>query len=106
MVFHLTLLMFLFSMTFKVFLPEYMETNLVFYMSVFTLLVVLANLMKDTFLLGYFKYTDETKMQFLLGLKSFIIVWVSFSYFDADSLFDFKINESHAAMVERLNKIS
>jgi len=106
MVFHLCLLMFMMVIIAKVFIPEYMETNLVFYMSVFTLLTVIANLMKDTFILGYFRFTDETKMQFLVAIKSFVLVWASFSYLDADKVFDFGINEAHIEAVERLNKVT
>lgn len=105
MVFHLCLLMFMMVLIAKVFIPEYMETNLVFYMSVFTLLTVIANLMKDTFMLGYFRFTDETKMQFLVAIKSFVLVWASFQYLDADSIFDFGVNVAHKEMADRLNNI-
>lgn len=66
----------------KVLTPEFGTTNLSFYLALLTLFLLGGVLCKDTFTLGWFKYTDETKVQLLFGLKSFAMVWVLLCYTD------------------------
>lgn len=58
-----------------------MDGNLTFYMMMFLVLMAQINLMKNTFNLGYFKLTDETKMEFLVAFKSFFAVFALLKYY-------------------------
>lgn len=80
----------------KVLLPEYGTTNLSLYLGLLTLLLLLAMLSRDTFVLGYFKYTDETKVQLLFGVKSFLFTWMILCYTTvAETVFGLPINSAH-----------
>ncbi len=60
---------------------------------------------KDAFRLGYFKYTDETKVMLLFSLKSFIIVWILTSYTGFLSLLGFDLENLHKNMNFRVNQL-
>jgi hypothetical protein len=64
----------------KVVLPDHGTTNLSLYLGLFTLILIVAMLSRDTFVLGYFKFTDETKVQLLFGVKSFLATWMLMCY--------------------------
>jgi len=81
MLFHYSSLMLVALLCMKLVVPaELTQTNLTFYMTCITLGLVMANLRHGCFPAGYTKLTDETKMQLLFAIKSFILVWVSFVY--------------------------
>jgi len=60
---------------------------------------------KDAFRLGYFKYTDETKVMLLFAVKSFIIVWILTSYTSFVNLLGFDLETLHKNMNFRLNQL-
>jgi len=80
MLFLIIMALFALSQTLKAFYPEMLETNLVLYMMIFTYLLCVANLMKNTFALGYCTCSDEAKVEFLMAIKAVLIVFVLFMY--------------------------
>jgi len=62
MLFHIILAMFACVITLRVAAPEYMNTNLTFYLALVTIVLYIANLGKNTFILGYCRLMDETKV--------------------------------------------
>lgn len=80
MMFMLVLIMISAMTAVKVVLPEQGTTNLSFYLGLLTIMIIGGVLCKDTFTLGWFKYTDETKVQLLFGIKSFAMTWMLLCY--------------------------
>lgn len=80
MLFHLVMGMFVFAITTRIVYPELMNTNLTLYLAIVTILLYCANLTKNTFVSGYCRLTDETKVQILISMKSFIIVFGVLAY--------------------------
>lgn len=58
------------------------ETNLTYYLTLCTVIHLQVMLCRNTFALGWLRFTDQTKMQFLVAIKSFFIVWVLLLYTD------------------------
>lgn len=54
--------------------------------------------------MGWFKYTDETKMEIFMALKALVVTWALFSFFDSRSLFEYHLDAVHAEFNERLNQ--
>jgi hypothetical protein len=52
---------------------SFIQTNLTFYILVLQLCLWIVNLCRNSFNLGYFSYTDETKLQLVMAIKAFII---------------------------------
>ena len=108
MLFHIDLAMFAVVITVKVFMPEYINTNLTFYLSLMTIMLYMANLAKNTFALGYFRLTDETKVKLLIAMKSFIVVFGLLIYTEGEALsyaFNIDVLGSHNSLVVRVNKL-
>ena len=85
MLFHLVIAMFLVVIVLRVAVPDLMNTNLTFYLALLTVMMYVANLGKDTFLMGYCgKMTDEAKVQLLLSIKSFIVVFALMLYTEGE----------------------
>jgi len=65
-------------------------------------------LCQKTFALGWFRFTDQTKMQIFVAIKSFLVVWVLLLYTDdsVSNFIGFNLKKNHQELVERLNKIS
>ena len=83
MLFYYVLVMFVLMGTFKCILPDqYTQTNLTYYMSMITLMLIWTNLGKNSFPAGYFRLSDESKMQLLFAFKTFFLLWALFSYTD------------------------
>ena len=81
MLFHYSVLMIFVILIMKLAVPDqFTQTNLTFYMATMTLMLILANLRKNAFPGGCSRLTDETKVQLLFALKSFIIVWCVLVY--------------------------
>lgn len=59
--------------------------------------------MKNTFNLGYFKFSDETKMELLLGCKAFFTVFCALKYLHSTTFFDSNIEKAHDTTVKRIN---
>ena len=81
MLFHQVIAMFMIVIALKLVVPhEYLNTNLCLYIAGFTLMSTCQNLCRNAFPTGYFSFTDETKVQLLFSIKSFIMVWGFFTY--------------------------
>ena len=76
-------------------MPSILETNIVFYMMIFLIIKAFMNLTKNTFSLGYFKYSDETKIEFLFAIKAFIACFVALKTLGSTTFFDFDIEKAH-----------
>ena len=80
---------------------SFIQTNLTFYILVLPLVLWIMNLCKNSFNLGYFSYTDETKLQLVMAVKAFIITQAIFQF--GEPFFDFDIAKCHYKLIERLN---
>lgn len=52
-------------------------------------------LANKSFNLGWFTYTDETKLQMFLAGKAFLIIYFGMQYADNLKLFDFNLKNAH-----------
>lgn len=89
----------------KQIVPQHTQTNLTFYLNLVLLFLVASTLTKDCFALGWFKYTDETKVQILFGIKSFVLVWCVYCYTEVPALMGTDIDSAHEQMNLRLNQV-
>lgn len=108
MLFHYCLCMFVPVLLMKMLLPgDLTQTNLTFYMTMITLMLVLSNLRKGSFPAGYTRLTDETKVQLLFAFKSFIIVWCALVYSDGavEQFLGLDIAGHHTMLVRKVNQI-
>jgi hypothetical protein len=62
------------------------------------------HLMRNTFNLGYFRFTDETKMELLVAFKAFFSVFALLKYYGSTTFFDSNLEKAHDKMLERVNK--
>jgi hypothetical protein len=53
--------------------------------------MILQNLVKNSFNLGFKKFTDQTKMEVFLGIKTFITVFILLRSYSSAILFDFDV---------------
>ena len=59
-------------------LQDIIKINITFYLFLFLLIANFFFLVKDAFNLGWFTYSDETKMQMFMGAKAFTITYMMF----------------------------
>ena len=85
-------------------LQKLISNNLTFYIMALVQILIIQNLIKNTFNLGYLKFTDETKLEFLMGMKSFSLVFILFKSVDSSVLFDYKIESLHSSLIDRINQ--
>lgn len=88
MLIFITLLLFIVTQTMKIVSPDLVDSNLAFYLMMFTLLLGMMNLVKNTFNGGYCKCTDEDKVSFLFAFKAFFMVFILFHYYGFKTFFD------------------
>mgnify|MGYP006950288231 CR=1 FL=1 len=62
-------------------------------------------LCRDTFKLGYTKFTDETKVQMLFGVKSFVSTWLLLCYTSVPQHVGLPIDQAHEDLNTRLNEV-
>jgi len=105
MLFSVLLGLFAVTQTIKLIVPSLLETNIIFYMMLFLLSMVMVNLTKNTFSLGYFKYSDETKIELLFAIKAMVASFVAFKTLGSTALFDFNLEKAHADTLERFNQV-
>ena len=79
------------------------ESNLSYYMMIVLFSMAAMNLMKDIFKLGYFRYSDETKIELLFGIKSLVTVFVCLKYIGCSNIIDYDLEDAHNKTLERLN---
>lgn len=72
----------------------------------FTLLLGMMHLVRNTFNLGYCRCTDETKVEFLFAIKAFFLVFIALHYYSFHLFFDVNLEKAHDHVVERLNHIA
>ena len=108
MLFHYCIIMIFIVILMKLFVPaQFTQTNLTFYMTGLTLMLVLANLRIGTFPAGCTRLTDEAKVQILFAFKSFITVWCVLVYSEGvvEQFFGMDIEGHHNLLVKRLNQV-
>jgi len=92
-----------------VIIPDHMNTNLTWYMTMLTLGMYITNMCKGTFLLGYCgKLTDEAKVQLLAAVKSFVIIFALLAYTEGEissAGLNIDLVEAHDNCVARVNKV-
>lgn len=86
-------------------MPSLLETNIIFYMMTFLIAMTVMNLTKNTFAQGYFKYTDETKIELLFSIKAAIVTYVCLKTLGSTSFFDFNIEKAHDESLVRVNQV-
>ena len=74
-------------------------------MNLVALLMMAVTLTRDCFSLGWFKYTDESKVQILFGIKSFVVVWCVYCYSSIPAIVGLDIDSAHSLMNSRLNQV-
>jgi hypothetical protein len=79
--------------------PPILETNLIFYMIFFMLVMTFMNLTKHTFQQGYFQFADDTKVELLFGVKAFVVTFVFLGTWGSTTFFDFNLEKAHEATV-------
>ena len=83
---------------------ELCETSMTMWLTLLTLFLVVHMLCRDTFALGYTKFTDETKVQILFAVKSFMIVWIVLSYTTIPAtVLGVDVDAQHELMARRVN---
>ena len=85
-------------------LQSYLNSNLTYYIALLVFSIICQNLSKNTFNLGYFKFTDETKMEMFMALKAFILTYSVFKQFGSQSIFDYDLVKIHNIFNNRLNE--
>lgn len=105
MLFGVIMVLFSLILLIKLLVPERIETNLVFYLTCLVLMVTSQNLNKDTFAHGYFKLSDESKLQLVFAIKSFLVVWIMLSYTDGAvaAFIGLDVDKLHAQAMQRIN---
>jgi hypothetical protein len=78
--------MFMCVVVLKMALPDVMNTNLTFYLAFLTLMLYISNMARGTFERGYCTLSDETKVQFMLSIKSFLMVFFVLYYSEGNAL--------------------
>jgi hypothetical protein len=104
MLFTVILILFAISQTFKVFLPQILETNVVFLMTVFLIFMAFMNLTKHTFAKGFSNMSDETKVEALFASKAWVITFVFLSTYGSTTFFDFDLEKAHNESLKRINQ--
>ena len=66
--------------------------------------MILSNLVKNSFNLGFRKITDQTKMEVFMGLKAFITVFILLRTYSTTLLFDFDVEQCHKDLNTRINE--
>jgi hypothetical protein len=84
-------------------LKDLLKTNLTFYIMLMISTFSLQQLVKNTFNLGMFKYTDEVKMEMLMGIKAFTIVFMTLKSIDTNTIFDYDLKALHLKLNMNVN---
>jgi len=99
MLFYLDMGMFAVVVVLRGIIPDLMNTNLTFYMTILTIIMYIANLGKGTFLMGFCgKLTDEAKVQLLAAVKTFILVFGLLTYTEgevANAILNLDVVDAH-----------
>lgn len=80
------------------------KINITFYVLIFLLLAVLCFQVKDSFNLGLFRLSDQTKMQLFMSVKAFIIIFVFFQNVSSKEFLDLDLEQSHQDLSEKFTQ--
>ena len=103
MLFFIILMLFAITSALKVFYPVDLDSNLVLYMIIFTIMLIVVNLMKNTFSMRYTRFSDETKVEILVSVKAFAMIYFSMRFMTAKALVDFDLEKGHTDVLNRIN---
>ena len=104
MMFFVAIVIFLITTTLQVFPVIEVKTQLTYYVLLLLITLVLHYLTRNSFNLGYFRYTNETKLQISMALKAFLIVFLTLQYSNTSFFFDYDVNQCHKDLNTRLNQ--
>mmetsp|Transcript_8983 Transcript_8983/g.6750 ORF Transcript_8983/g.6750 Transcript_8983/m.6750 type:complete len:93 (+) Transcript_8983:317-595(+) len=76
----------------KLFFPALFTVNLAFYMMLFSLFIAASYLLRGKLKC---KCTDETKIEFLVGAKAFIVVFIVLYSYGSEPFLGFDIAKEH-----------
>lgn len=99
------LVLFIITQTIKIINSDWLDSNLVFYLMLFTLVLGMMHLVRNTFNLGYCNCNDETKVEFFFAIKAFFIVFICLHYYHFNTFFDVDLEKAHDQVVERINHV-
>ena len=80
------------------------KINITFYVLLFLLIAVLCCLVRDSFNLGVWKLSDQTKMQIFMSVKAFVLIFGLFSSVASKEILDIDLESSHQQLNDRLNQ--
>ena len=83
---------------------QLIQTNLTFYIMLGLVIAILCNLCKDSFNLGFFRYSNETKMEILMAIKAFSLIFITMKSFETQEFFDFNLRQCHSKFNIRINQ--
>lgn len=85
-------------------MPIVLESNILFYLVTILLLMVTSNLVKNSFNRGW-SLSDETKVELLLSLKAFFIVFGVLKWVTSSAIFDYDVETAHEETQKRINTV-
>ena len=71
------------------------KTQLTYYVLLLLTILILHNLTKNSFNLGYFRFTNETKLEMFMAIKAFVIVFGTLEFSNTSLFFDYDVNQCH-----------
>ncbi len=98
----ITLVQFTVTAILRLLVPSTTPSNIVFYLMLFTIVLALMNLSKNKQLC---RCSDQTKVELLVSLKSFFIIFICLSYFESTLFFDTNIEKAHIQVQQKVNDI-
>lgn len=72
---------------------------------IFTVSIAFINLTKNSFSKGFFRCADETKVEFLMAFKAFLVVFLVLQNYKFNTLFDIDLEKAHDRVVDRINEV-
>jgi hypothetical protein len=60
-----------------------------------TVTLALMNLTKNSFALGWCRFTDETKVEILMSIKAISLVFIVLHYYGFNTFFDVDLEKAH-----------
>ena len=84
-------------------LNSLVESQLTQYIIYLQLGMVCFYLTKDSFNLGLFKITDETRLEVAMAVKAFAVTYLCMSNYSTKSALDFDVNARHRELKQRWN---
>ncbi len=105
MLFTIIVILFALVQICKLTMPVVLDSNILFYLIGILLLMITSNLLKNSFSRGWCTLSDETKVELLLSVKSYFVVFAVLKYMTSDAIFDYNIEAAHATSINRINLV-